>query len=71
MKRSELCLENKALLLLPYSQLLGWAISVLFEALLPGDGGITASGGEPPKDKKGLKEWIRNKLKHWHCYQAD
>ena len=41
------------------------AIGVLFEALLPGDGGAaTASGGEPPpKDEKGLKEWIRNKLK--------
>ena len=27
-------------------------------------GGTAASGGEtPPKDKKGLKEWVRNKLK--------
>ena len=42
------------------------AIGVLVEALLPGDGGggAVASGGEPPpKDEKGLKEWIRNKLK--------
>ena len=41
------------------------AIGVLVEALLPGGGGgATASGGgEPPKDEKGLKEWIRNKLK--------
>ena len=41
------------------------AIRVLVEALLPGGGGGTAaSGGEsPPKDEKGLKEWIRNKLK--------
>ena len=41
------------------------AIYVLVEALLPGGGGgATASGGEsPPKDEKGLKEWIRNKLK--------
>ena len=40
------------------------AIGVLVEALLPG-GAATASGsGEPPpKDKKGLKEWIRSKLK--------
>ena len=37
------------------------AIGVLVEALLPGGGG--AGGGEPPKDEKGLKEWIRNKLK--------
>ena len=40
------------------------AISVLIEALLPGSGGaMTSGGGEPPKDEKGLKEWIRNKLK--------
>ena len=42
------------------------AIGVLVEALLPGGGGggATASGGEPPpKDERGLKEWIRNKLK--------
>ena len=41
------------------------AIGVLVEALLPG-GAATASGGggePPPKDEKGLKEWIRNKLK--------
>ena len=37
------------------------AIGALVEALLPGGGG--AGGGEPPKDEKGLKEWIRNKLK--------
>ena len=43
---------------------IGMAIGVLIEALLPG-GGSTAAGGEslPPKDEKGLKEWIRNKLK--------
>ena len=43
------------------------AIGVLVEALLPGDGGAAAaSGGDsepPPKDEKGLKGWIRNKLK--------
>ena len=39
-------------------------IRVLVEALLPGGGGAAASGGEPaPKDERGLKEWIRNKLK--------
>ena len=44
----------------------GMSIRVLIEALLPG----TSSGGggatelpPPPKDEKGLKEWIRNKLK--------
>ena len=41
------------------------AIGVLVEALLLGGGGAAASGGAepPPKDEKGLKEWIRNKLK--------
>ena len=43
---------------------IGMAIGVLVEALLPG-GALAASGeGEPPpKDEKGLKGWIRNKLK--------
>ena len=44
---------------------IGMAIGVLVEALLPG-GATTASGGggePPPKDEKGLKEWVRNKLK--------
>ena len=40
------------------------AIGALIEALMPGGGGGTAAGGEPPaKDEKGLKEWIRSKLK--------
>ena len=42
------------------------AIRVLVEALLPGGGAAMASGGDgepPPKDEKGLKVWIRNKLK--------
>ena len=38
------------------------AIGVLIEALLPGGGGA-AESPPPPKDEKGLKEWIRNKLK--------
>ena len=44
---------------------IGMAIGVLVEALLPGgEGGTAVSGGESPtKDGKGLKEWIRNKLK--------
>ena len=42
----------------------GMAIGVLVEALLPGGGGAISGGGElPPKDKKGLKEWVRSKLK--------
>ena len=42
------------------------AISVLVEIFLSGDGTVVGgdtAGKPPPKDKKGLKEWIRNKLK--------
>ena len=43
---------------------IGMAISVLVEALLPGGSGETAAGVKPPlENEKGLKEWIRNKLK--------
>ena len=40
-------------------------IGVLVEALLPGGGGTISGGGgkPPPKDEKGLKEWVRSKLK--------
>ena len=42
------------------------AIGLLVEALLPGGGAAATSGGgvePPPKVEKGLKGWIRNKLK--------
>ena len=45
---------------------IGMAIGVLVESLLPGGGAAVASGGggePPPKDEKGLKEWVRSKLK--------
>ena len=45
---------------------IGMAIGVLVEALLPGGGATMASGGggePPPKNEKGLKEWVRSKLK--------
>ena len=43
---------------------IGMAIGLLVEALLLGGGTISGGGGEPPpKDEKGLKGWIRNKLK--------
>ena len=40
---------------------IGMAISVLVEALTVAGG--SAAGKPLPKDEKGLKEWIRNKLK--------
>ena len=40
---------------------IGMATSVLIEALLPGGGGTAAL--PPPKNEKGVKEWLRNKLK--------
>ena len=43
---------------------IGMAIGVLVEALLPGSAAVASGGGEPPpKDDKGLKEWVRSKLK--------
>ena len=65
MKRSELCLESKELLLLPYSQLLGWPSGYLLKHYCWVGGAATASGGgkPPPKDEKSLKEWVRSKLK--------
>ena len=43
---------------------IGMAIRVPVEALLPGGAAAASGGGEPPpKDEKGLKGWIRNKLK--------
>ena len=44
---------------------IGMAIGVLIEALLPGGGGglSPTPTPTPPQDKKGVKEWLRNKLK--------
>ena len=44
---------------------IGMAIGVLVEALSPGGGGaISGGGGEPPpENEKGLKGWVRSKLK--------
>ena len=41
---------------------IGMAIGVLVEALLPGGGDVVGCK-PPPKDEKGVKEWLRNKLK--------
>ena len=42
---------------------IGMAIGVLIEALLPGGGGNGTVATPPCKDEKGVKEWLRNKLK--------
>ena len=42
---------------------IGMAIGVLVEALLPGGAAVASGGKPPPNDEKGLKGWIRNKLK--------
>ena len=42
---------------------IGMAIGVLVEVLLPCGGAISGGGEPPPTDEKGLKEWVRNKLK--------
>ena len=42
---------------------IGMAIGVLVEALLPDGAGVASRGKPLPKDKKGAKEWLRNKLK--------
>ena len=42
---------------------IGMAVGVLVEALLPGVRTDGTAGRPPPKDEKGLKEWVRNKLK--------
>ena len=41
----------------------GMAIGVLVEAILPGGIGAGKAGKPLPKDEKGAKQWIRNKLK--------
>ena len=65
MKRSELCLESKELLSLPYSWLSGWPSGYLLKHHYQAVGvQFQVRGAEPPpKDKNSLKEWVRSKLK--------
>ena len=39
------------------------AIGILVQALLLSGGGTATQGKPPPKNEKGAKEWLRNKLK--------
>ena len=41
---------------------IGIVTVVLVEALLPGGGRPLVGGKFPPKDERGLKEWVRNEL---------
>ena len=63
MKKSELCLESKELLLLPYSRLSGWPSGYLLKHYYQGAAAASGGGEPPPKYQKGLKEWIMDKLK--------
>ena len=66
LKRSELCLGSKELQSLLYSWLSEWPSGYLlkhhYQAVLPQHQEEVASL-RPPKDEKGLKEWVRSKLK--------
>ena len=42
---------------------IGMATRVLVEALLSGRGGSAAKGKPPPKDERGLNDWVKNKFK--------
>ena len=42
---------------------IGIAIGVLVEALTGAGTATTGGNPPPPKDEKGIKEWLRNKLK--------
>ena len=50
---------------------IGMVIGVLVESLLPGGTAAASDGGElPPKDEKGLKEWVSSKLKEANSSQS-
>ena len=58
--------KEQGITIAPILTAIGMAIGVIVEALLPDGGGaaMASGGGEPPpKDEKGLKEWVRSKLK--------
>ena len=52
--------REQGITIAPILMAIRMVISVLVEALLPGG---TAASPPPPKDEKGVKEWLRNKLK--------
>ena len=62
MKRSELCLESKELRLLLYSRLSEWPLGYLLKHYY-WVGVLPRHQEEEAKNEKGLKGWIRNKLK--------
>ena len=69
-EKIQMLFREQGIMIASTLMVIGMAIGVLIEALLPGvgageapPGSDVASGGELPKDEKGLKGWIRNKLK--------
>ena len=54
--------REQGITIAPILTAIGMAIGVLVKA--PGGAAVASGGGEPPpKDEKGLKEWVRSKLK--------
>ena len=63
MKRFRTLFREQGITIASILTAIGMAIGVLVEALLQGGGAISGGGEPPTKDEKGLKGWIRNKLK--------
>ena len=56
--------QEQGIMIVSVLKAIGMAVGVLVEVLLPGGGGTDGTVGKPPpKDEKGLKEWIKSKLK--------
>ena len=55
--------REQAILIASILTAIRMAISVLVEALLPGSGVVSVGEPPPPMDEKGVKEWLRSKLK--------
>ena len=61
-EKMQMLLREQCITITSILMAIGMVIGVLVEALLPGGG--TVAGGKPlPKDEKGAKEWLRNRLK--------
>ena len=61
-EKIQMLFREQGIMIASILKTIGMAISVLVEVLLPGATAGTHSK-PPSKDEKGVKEWIRNKLK--------